>query len=586
MKRTKVTGHFEVSVAPDDGRSVFKQTIFRRSVYTPPIPSGGSFENPCPYEEGWFDGIPEGDDTLWATTRIFTSDGLPPHQWSWATPQPMADTSSFMVRYSASKTPSGNPDQSPAEWTSVGSTNSKWMATKAKENGIWNEWVVTKIVGENAEYYSLEADITSITRTATGYSPYLIRMSEYHHNGSLKDVSNEYYIHVIGVKNDSYYQLARVSNVNNYVFNASAYYDNDYDCFVFELRKTSSWDSDLVSSISVSISREGSRGYSGARMRMREWSSSESYLSGSEGEEWYDVVEFNGHLYLCIKSHDATTTTPDTDIILHNGNWEIAQEWTFVATKLLLSEQIKSSMIDTDDLIAKRIYTDTEPDKIDEETGEVIKRQAHIEMSGSEMRIFGSGGQMNIRFGVNESGMAVLEYYDNNGRKLYDLGPTGIAYLDVEEESWTEAYYQMLGSSISQVLNNKGYKEKIFSESFKVYQYHSQEVEGVIQDAANDELWFVEKDKTNAKLPDGVYRKMPTSYSGNNIFFSYPCTGTGRILTSEDLIDLSEYNEVVYDRNPLYSEPLYIVQNGRMTRSLYSAYWNVSRGNLQTPINE
>ena len=32
---------------------------------------------------------------------------------------------------------------------------------------------------------------------------------------------------------------------------------------------------------------------------------------------------------------------------------------------------------------------------------------------------------MNIRFGVNSDGMAVQEYYDHNGKLLYDLGPNG-----------------------------------------------------------------------------------------------------------------------------------------------------------------
>lgn len=51
--------------------------------------------------------------------------------------------------------------------------------------------------------------------------------------------------------------------------------------------------------------------------------------------------------------------------------------------------------------------------------------------------MFGEFSSPNIRFGVNASGYAVLTYYDNNGNKLYDLGPQGIDWGSIVQPSWS-----------------------------------------------------------------------------------------------------------------------------------------------------
>ena len=62
---------------------------------------------------------------------------------------------------------------------------------------------------------------------------------------------------------------------------------------------------------------------------------------------------------------------------------------------------------------------------------------AYAQMMGSVLAFFGSAGKANIRIGVNEDGMAVLQYYDNNGVLLYDLGPSGISSIPVQQEHFT-----------------------------------------------------------------------------------------------------------------------------------------------------
>lgn len=98
------------------------------------------------------------------------------------------------------------------------------------------------------------------------------------------------------------------------------------------------------------------KGDKGARLRLRDWAVGQSLLRGSAGEEWYDVSLYKNKLYLCIKSHTATTANnPQTSVAGNLGFWEVAQDWAFVATKLLLAERIKAEDIDADNLEAKNV---------------------------------------------------------------------------------------------------------------------------------------------------------------------------------------------------------------------------------------
>ena len=50
---------------------------------------------------------------------------------------------------------------------------------------------------------------------------------------------------------------------------------------------------------------------------------------------------------------------------------------------------------------------------------------ATIKIHNGLLEVIGTIGKTNIRFGVNENGMAVMQYLDNAGNILYDLGPNG-----------------------------------------------------------------------------------------------------------------------------------------------------------------
>lgn len=185
-----------------DGQSVFKSTIFVRMNNTPTKPSAsdGSYANPSPNvlagqnSDGtnvyWSDGIPAGDNILWASTRIFTSDGASPQQSTWSDPRKMTDVTGYDVEFAPaqandatpatptygiggtkeSRGPGNNrndglstystyeaaindgmvwfdPDSdfnlSGIDWTSMA-----WKAERWYQNGVPGNWVIERIKGE------------------------------------------------------------------------------------------------------------------------------------------------------------------------------------------------------------------------------------------------------------------------------------------------------------------------------------------------------------------------------------------------------------------------------------------------------
>ena len=130
--------------------TAFKSTAFIRQNSTPSTPTGGRYSSPVPETTGWSDGIPLGEAILWASTRIFSSDGKSPQEDAWSTPKQMTDTADFDVEFSSETSPSapsGHPN-STSGWSNTASESTIWMATSVKQNGVWSAWTVSKIKGE------------------------------------------------------------------------------------------------------------------------------------------------------------------------------------------------------------------------------------------------------------------------------------------------------------------------------------------------------------------------------------------------------------------------------------------------------
>ena len=224
---------------------------------------------------------------------------------------------------------------------------------------------------------------------------------------------------------------------------------------------------------------------------------------------------------------------------------------------------IKGENISGTNLTAERIITKPSGDNT-----------AHVEIADSEINIFGRVAR-NIQFGVNDDGYAVLRYFDNDGRLLYDLGPKGIINTPNQEEKWEEVWLRQIGGdsdTIDSVLQNyiSDYKRWEFNEGFKRYRYYSKMVAGVYDDAVNNGKVFRRKDKSSSL--NGVFVKAPAS-SGTAPNFGLYRTDPSNPGNQFVFPGLNLNNEPVYNRYPLYFVVLEEYNNGRLARS-QSAYWN------------
>lgn len=147
---------------------------------------------------------------------------------------------------------------------------------------------------------------------------------------------------------------------------------------------------------------DGAKGDRGARLRQTDWAEGQQYLSGADGELWYDVVLYKDMLYLCLKSHTSSSANnPQTSVASQLGYWEKAIDWVFIATKLLLSEKIKAEYIDTDDLVVKNVQVEDADGnvicRINGRTGDASFAKGNI--------LFGSDGSIVCNKGIFKVGI-------------------------------------------------------------------------------------------------------------------------------------------------------------------------------------
>lgn len=146
-----IDSHNNLSLNVEGNISVLSIVFRRTNDKIVGTPVGGSFSSPYPTSTPvWTDGIPDGEATLWASSRIFTSDGKAPQQHSWQTPTKMTDTSYFDVEFSSLEEP-GNPTTNPENWSNDGNSSTIWMATAVLRNGEKpkaSDWNIVRIKGE------------------------------------------------------------------------------------------------------------------------------------------------------------------------------------------------------------------------------------------------------------------------------------------------------------------------------------------------------------------------------------------------------------------------------------------------------
>ena len=166
------------------------------------------------------------------------------------------------------------------------------------------------------------------------------------------------------------------------------------------------------------------------------------------------------------------------------------------------------------------------------------KNGIEVRIEDGMVQIFGAAGVANIRFGLDDNGYATLGYYDNHGNLLYDLGPKGIAKLDVSDSTMTRTAFIDIDAAglVSPYTEKKdGYlwitadNNKFFglqgkpnvyvrvnlgvTKSVELYQYRAPRLNGdVIEDAKYG------LNKAQTEKADGCYftsNQIQVDFSGN-----------------------------------------------------------------------
>lgn len=156
-------GNIEVEGDRFKGQSSYTSFVFTRSESQPATPLGGSFDDPLPDGVLWHDSVPQGTQSIWMSSRVFTSDGNAPQQDAWSTPRKMVDDESTDIEFSPASVDSVPEDPSdsnrgtlwfdPTIHTQEVWSSMNWLAISIKSydangNVVYGPWTKTLIKGE------------------------------------------------------------------------------------------------------------------------------------------------------------------------------------------------------------------------------------------------------------------------------------------------------------------------------------------------------------------------------------------------------------------------------------------------------
>ena len=201
---------------------------------------------------------------------------------------------------------------------------------------------------------------------------------------------------------------------------------------------------------------ESIQGASGAMMRMSEWTlapkttynddSVDGFYQSGDTTKWYDIVTHNDVKYRCIISHTPTSVTEPSIGSDWNTYWVEANEFEFVATKLLLSEKINADQIDVDNITVQSLNT--------RDTNETTS-QPWVNIQKGVFDLYSSDGKKVLSlgtFGDDNKVYTGLMFYDEFGSVSYTIdGSRGLRDLSNSssaEKTWKsyQSQYSVLTS--------------------------------------------------------------------------------------------------------------------------------------------
>lgn len=240
----------------------------------------------------------------------------------------------------------------------------------------------------------------------------------------------------------------------------------------------------------------------------------------------------------------------------------------------------------TEDLETKRLLTTSQ------------SGGAHIEAFGSQINVYGASGYKNIVFGVGDNGYAVMQYYDNDGHLLYDLGPGGLSNINISNDGFTEMVLKMLtdgefDDDVQGLFNALIKHQWVWAmltlrseitEQDPIYRYRARRVNTAIVGGNYATA-------TEAKLADGRYYVEDGVQIDQNAEASgiYVKQGLAKFTNIDEVSgvipsDYTTYEEyyasigeevrwdILDEDNPIYTREVYCLVAGRIDR-VFNFYW-------------
>ena len=175
----------------------------------------------------------------------------------------------------------------------------------------------------------------------------------------------------------------------------------------------------------------GDQGEKGKYMRgPQDWDSLSDgftfYPLNNKEVAFFDVIEYDGKYYECNKKHvknSSTTPLADYETNKGSGNWKLSVQFSMVAAKVLWSLIGQIEFFGSQRIIVGSSKTNQR----------VVIEDGLLKMFGLVNKT-----QPNIVFGTDETGASVLSYYGNDGKFLYNLGPSGIDAAGMTSSSFDE----------------------------------------------------------------------------------------------------------------------------------------------------
>lgn len=330
----------------------------------------------------------------------------------------------------------------------------------------------------------------------------------------------------------------------------------------------------------------GPQGLQGCIIRQTEWASKIIYRNDENlnvtGQRYIDIVTVtktdgsgrftspagqNYSIYQAKAAHNTVESSVDNKPgsgALWTTYWLEMENLGPVYTSFLLARKIQASEIETDSIVSKTLKTSASGPR--------------IEIYGSILNVYGNFANPNIRFGINANGQAVLTYYDNNGNKIYDLGPNGFDWGSIIPASWSSTKLTKICNVLSgdtrptwSDITAKAItsiKDVSDTTGSNYYQYYAGSNPSLTEaDRVNEKYLFVSKDVASSKIADGWY-----SYSTNEQHLQYISNNTYDWI-KPDPSAIYEFTPGVKDQDPIYMDQILEYVGGVVTRQI-DVYWN------------